>query len=103
MKALILGADGQLGRALQVAAPGDAVVVALGRAGCDLADRDAIRRVVAETAPEVIFNAAAYTAVDAAEDNVADAERLNRDAPGWIAEAATKAGEIGRASGRERV
>lgn len=92
MKALVLGAAGQLGRALQVSAPGNATVVALPRDKCDLGDRDAVRRAVAETAPDVVFNAAAYTAVDAAEDNVGDAELVNRDAPGWIAVAAAEVG-----------
>lgn len=92
MKVLVLGAGGQLGRALQAAAPTDAVVVAYDRAQCDLGDRDAIRRAIAAAAPDVVFNAAAYTAVDAAEDNVAEAERINRDAPGWMAVAAEERG-----------
>lgn len=92
MRALVLGAGGQLGRALQAAAPQNASVVALTRAQCDLGDEASIRRAVADAAPDVVFNAAAYTAVDAAEDNVAEAERINRDAPGWIAAAAEIAG-----------
>lgn len=92
MRALIFGADGQLGRALQVAAPKGAAVAAMSRAHCDLADRDAILRVFAEADPDVVFNAAAYTAVDAAEDDAIAAGRINRDAPGWIAAAATEAG-----------
>lgn len=92
MRALVLGAAGQLGRALQVAAPRNATVIALPRGECDLGDRDAVRRAVGEAAPDVVFNAAAYTAVDAAEDNVRDAELINRDAPGWIAVAAAEVG-----------
>lgn len=92
MRALVLGAAGQLGRALQSAAPSNASVVALGRAECDLGDEASVRRAVADAAPDIVFNAAAYTAVDAAEDNVAEAERINRDAPGWIAVAAEAAG-----------
>lgn len=92
MKALIFGAGGQLGRALQAMRPCGREVEALSRAGCDVADREAIRRAIRNSAPDVIFNAAAYTAVDAAEDNVADAGRINRDAPRWMAEAAAEAG-----------
>lgn len=73
-------------------APADAEVVALGRAGCDIADRTAIESAIERTSPDIIFNAAAYTAVDAAEDNADLAGLINRDAVGWIAQAASARG-----------
>lgn len=89
MRVLILGADGQLGRSLVATAPADVEIAALGRAGCDLTDRTAIEAVIEGIAPDLIFNAAAYTAVDAAEDNPELAGRVNRDAVAWIAQAAS--------------
>lgn len=92
MKAIVFGARGQLGRALQAAAPADARFVAFSRADCDIAEKDAIRRAVAAEAPDVVFNAAAYTGVDLAEDHAEEARRINTDAPGWMAEAASESG-----------
>jgi len=67
-------------------------VVATDRSTLDLADLDAIRRVVRETKPEVIVNAAAYTAVDRAESEPKLAMRINGDAPGVLAEEAKRLG-----------
>ena len=92
MRTLILGAGGQLGRALVAAAPAGAEVVALGRADCDIADREAVTRRIATLRPRFVFNAAAYTAVDKAESEVEAARTLNGLAPGWVAEAARAAG-----------
>lgn len=92
MRALILGADGQLGRSLAATAPAYAQVVALNRARCDLTDRAAIEAAIKLISPDIVFNAAAYTAVDAAEDNADLAGLVNRDAVEWIAQAATARG-----------
>ena len=92
MRALILGASGQLGSALARWAPEGAAVSALDRAGCDVADDDAIDAAISAYAPDIIFNAAGYTAVDRAESEPELAERINAHAPGRIAAAATKAG-----------
>jgi dTDP-4-dehydrorhamnose reductase len=92
MKALILGAGGQVGRALAAAAPEGAETVALRRADCDVSDPAALRKALASVRPEVVFNAAAYTAVDKAESEPGAARRLNGEAPGLIAEAARAAG-----------
>lgn len=86
---LILGADGQLGRELQRYWP-DAV--ALGRAACDLSDLAALRRCVREHAPALILNAAAYTAVDQAEEDRALAMLVNGGAVGVLAEEAARLG-----------
>jgi dTDP-4-dehydrorhamnose reductase len=92
MKVLILGGAGQVGRALQATAPADAKVIALTRADCDLLDAQAIGRAVADAAPEIVFNAAAYTAVDKAESEPELAAAVNGKAAGEIAEAARRAG-----------
>jgi len=67
-------------------------VEAIGRAGLDLGDPAAARAVVLDRAPDIVVNAAAYTAVDRAEDAVAAAQALNATGP---AAAAAAAAEIG--------
>lgn len=91
MKALILGAGGQLGRALVETAPAAAELVALDRQACDIGDPDQVRAAVAAARPAILFNAAAYTAVDRAESEPDLAQRLNADAAGAIAAAARAA------------
>jgi len=87
---LITGAQGQVGLALTRALQGLAPIVALDRAELDLADADAIRRVVRELCPSVIVNAAAYTAVDRAETDEQAAQCINAKAPGVLAEEAKR-------------
>lgn len=92
MRALILGAGGQVGRALAAAAPPGSEAIALGRADCDVGDEAALRSAIRSARPDVVFNAAAYTAVDKAESEPEAARRLNGEAPGLIAAAAREAG-----------
>jgi dTDP-4-dehydrorhamnose reductase len=92
MRALVLGANGQLGRALVEAAPAGVEVVALDRGNCDIADQDRVERTITEARPAAVFNAAAYTAVDRAESEPEIATRLNGAAAGWIARAARSVG-----------
>lgn len=87
---LLLGAHGQLGRELQSAFQGAGHVLALGREQCDLNDPASIRAAIHEARPDVILNAAAYTAVDRAESESELAMRINGDAPGVLAEEAKK-------------
>jgi len=89
-RVLILGAQGQLGIELQKTFTGAGEVVALGRARCDLANSESIRKVMAEVAPAIVLNAAAYTAVDRAESEPELAMRVNGEAPGVLAEEARK-------------
>ncbi len=77
MKALITGADGQLGRELVATAPSGTTVKAVTKAECNVAELSAVEKVLEHFAPEVVINTAAYTAVDAAEDNEAFASRVN--------------------------
>lgn len=87
MKALITGAGGQLGRALAASVPPGWECAALDRAGCDLASEPAIRAAVAAHRPDVVLNAAAYTAVDRAESEEALATAINGTAPGILRDA----------------
>lgn len=80
MNVLITGANGQLGTALQKTAPSAVKLVALDRAAFDLADPAAIIAGVRAASPELIINAAAYTAVDAAESDEAAAFAINATA-----------------------
>jgi dTDP-4-dehydrorhamnose reductase len=90
MKILITGANGQVGWELQRALAPLGEIVALGHAQLDLADADAIRQALRHAAPDLILNAAAYTAVDRAEQEPALAQAVNGDAPGILAEEAQR-------------
>lgn len=87
MKAIVTGTGGQLGRALLTAGPAGWDVIGLDRARLDLADPQAIARVMDQERPDLVINAAAYTAVDRAEDDRAAAQAVNGDAVGVIAAA----------------
>ena len=66
---LVFGRDGQVGKALQICLKDlKAPVVFLGRSDCDLSSESSITQVLNRYQPQVIINAAAYTAVDKAED-----------------------------------
>jgi dTDP-4-dehydrorhamnose reductase len=91
MRILLTGKNGQVGRELRRALPAGEVI-ALGRQELDLASPDAIRRTVRDTKPDVIVNAAAYTAVDRAESEPELAAAVNGTAPGILAEEAQRIG-----------
>ena len=91
MIALIAGSGGQLGRALRATAPAGVTIVAPPEADFDITDADVVARVVAETRPTIVINAAAYTAVDKAEADEAAARRVNVNAVGLLAAAARTA------------
>lgn len=93
---LVTGSNGQVGFELRRSLAPLGRVVALDRAGCDLSDLDQLRRVVREVRPDVILNAAAYTAVDRAEaENERDtAFLINGKAVGVLAEEARAHGSL---------
>ena len=80
MKALITGAKGQLGRALLVSVPQGWDCAGHDRTTLDLTNPDAVRAMIIAQAPDVVFNAAAYTAVDKAESDGETARAVNVDA-----------------------
>lgn len=94
MRILLTGRNGQVGWELERALAPLGEVIALDRAGLDLSDPAAIQRVVRDARPEVIVNAAAYTAVDRAESEPALAASINSVAPGILAEEARRCGAL---------
>lgn len=85
---LITGALGQVGRALQAGAPAQIELRALAAAQLDVSDAEGVRAAVDAFRPQVIINAAAYTAVDKAESEPELAERINHQGPRYLAQAA---------------
>ena len=100
MKILVTGANGQLGLSLRkVASPDNVwiftdIVPGDDTVSLDITDPEAVREMVAKEGIEAIVNCAAYTNVDAAEDNEALAELLNATAVGYLAAAMKEAGGL---------
>jgi dTDP-4-dehydrorhamnose reductase len=93
MRILLCGANGQVGReTVALAARRRLALHALSRAEADLAIPGAAAEAIRAARPDVIINAAAWTAVDKAETERAAATRLNAEAVGEIAEAASSVG-----------
>jgi dTDP-4-dehydrorhamnose reductase len=90
--ALIVGAAGQLGRALRACAPAGLALVTHDVDTLDITDAGAIEECLAHVQPDVMLNAAAYTAVDKAESDEAAAHAINATAVGLLAEGARKVG-----------
>jgi len=82
---LVTGAGGQLGRALLGTAPEGIAVRGLARAVLDIGDEAALAACLDRERPQLLINAAAYTAVDRAEEESAAAYRINADAPRLLA------------------
>lgn len=91
MKVLILGAKGMLGSELSKQLSKEQVT-AYDYEQLDITDRQAVLEEIKKLKPEIIFNCAAYNAVDKAEEQHEVAMRLNADAVGYIAEAANSVG-----------
>lgn len=93
MSILVIGRGGQLARALVDRAHARGVALrAMGRPELDLERVADVAAIIAQEAPAVVINAAAYTAVDKAEDEVALAHRVNGEATGAMARAASGVG-----------
>lgn len=91
-RVLVTGALGQLGTELRRTVPPGYEIVALDLPDFDLTRAADVRRVVHDAAPHAIINAAAYTAVDRAEDEPDLARAVNADGAAAIAGAAAEAG-----------
>jgi dTDP-4-dehydrorhamnose reductase len=89
---LLIGTNGQVGRELRNMLPRVGEVTALDRRRLDLTQPEEIRRAIRTLHPDLIVNAAAYTAVDKAESEEAVAWAINAAAPAVMAEEAKQAG-----------
>lgn len=90
MRILLSGKTGQLGRSLALALQDVGVITALGRDEFDLTSQDSMQRALNDIHPNLIVNAAAYTAVDKAESEPDLAMAVNGEAPGFMAGWAAK-------------
>ena len=97
MNILIFGKDGQLGKAFQSlfessTQASDAHIQYVGRSDCDLSQADAVKQCLIHSKPDLIINAAAYTAVDQAQTEVELANAINARAPELMAQYAAAHG-----------
>ncbi|HVC37857.1 MAG TPA: dTDP-4-dehydrorhamnose reductase [Gammaproteobacteria bacterium] len=90
MKVMITGGGGQVATALVKTQPPRTDVLSVSRAELDVSDRDAVMRWVTKVRPDILVNAAAYTAVDRAESEAGLAFRINADAAGYLAASAAE-------------
>ncbi|MAL78040.1 MAG: dTDP-4-dehydrorhamnose reductase [Sneathiella sp.] len=92
MKILVTGAGGQVGTALQARAPAHGLdIIALDRQALDITDASAVAAAVRDNRPDLVINAAAYTAVDKAEAETEKAFAINADGAEYLAQAAKAA------------
>ncbi len=89
---LLTGITGQLGEELQQTLVPVGEIIAVNRQNLDLSQTEQIRGVIAQIQPDLIVNAAAYTAVDKAETETEQAMAINATAPTIMAEEAEKLG-----------
>lgn len=92
MRLLLIGKNGQVGFELRRALGPLGAVVAVDFPECDLARPESVRAIVTQVKPDVIVNAAAYTAVDKAESEPDLARAINAAAPGLLGEEARRIG-----------
>lgn len=92
MKILLTGGHGQLGWEMQRTVPDGIELAAFGSGDLDITDRRAVLDIVTRERPEAIVNAAAYTAVDRAEQDVTRAFQVNGQGAANVAQAAREAG-----------
>ncbi|MNQ60833.1 dTDP-4-dehydrorhamnose reductase [compost metagenome] len=92
MRVLITGARGQVGHELLRLAPEEFLAHGLGSTALDIGNAAQVAKVVAEFQPQLIINAAAYTAVDKAESDAERAWAVNRDGVANLAIAAERLG-----------
>ena len=91
-RVLLLGSGGQLGTELAKRLSGRVDLLTLSRSQLDFANENSLRAAVRDLSPEIVINAAAYTAVDRAESEPELCRQVNAVAPGIIAEEAAKLG-----------
>lgn len=86
MKVVVTGAGGQLGMALRATSPSDFDLVAIGQAEADFTRPAELARAIYTAKPDLVINAAAYTAVDKAESEPDLAQAVNKTAVATLAD-----------------
>lgn len=92
MRVFVIGAQGQLARALSSQPTSAAEVIAIGRPDVDIRDPDTIATAIARLEPSIVINVAAFTAVDQAETNPDEAFAINAEGAGTVAKCCHIAG-----------
>lgn len=92
MRVLVTGCQGQVGQCLVSRLRHSVELLAVDRNQLDITNKLAVHNVVSNFRPDFIINAAAYTAVDKAEENIELAYAVNQDGPDYLAEAASQLG-----------
>lgn len=92
MRILVTGREGQVARALAGLASPEIAVEALGRPDLDIRDQASVARAIAAFSPDVVVSAAAYTAVDKAETEEAEAFAVNEGGAANVSRAAAETG-----------
>jgi dTDP-4-dehydrorhamnose reductase len=92
LKILLIGKNGQVGYELERTLQGIGQITAVDRSQLNLTNLDQVRDVIRSVKPDLIVNAAAYTAVDLAESEPALAMRVNAEAPALMADEAKRLG-----------
>lgn len=93
-KIALIGSKGMLGSMVGEIAGKERMVLGLDLPDFDMTDRDQVMNSLRGFGPDVIINCAAYTNVDGCESNEETAERVNGDAPGYLAGAAKMLGSF---------
>ena len=87
MNVLLTGANGQVGETLRATVPAGISLRAVSHAELDIADRSQVRMLIDAAIPDLVINAAAYTAVDRAESEPEQVAGVNAEGPRHLAEA----------------
>jgi len=94
MRILLFGKNGQLGSELRRSLLPLGPILAVDKDDLDLADSDSLAKFILDSAPDVVINASAYTAVDRAESEPGLAFAINAIAPGVMAQTAGRLGAV---------
>jgi len=89
-KIILFGKNGQVGKELQHTIKNMGMLISYGRSSANFENLSALKKIIKEEKPDIIINAAAYTAVDRAEDEQKKAKLINTDAVALLAEETKK-------------
>ena len=92
MKILLTGGSGQLGKSIYLRKPKDFELISMSKKDLNVCDKEACEDVLSHLKPDWVINAAAYTSVDEAEDNIKNAFEVNFNGPQNLSLALKKLG-----------